>query len=81
MLETIGWIAAVLGISGAVFNNFKSNWCFVCWLVSNGLSGVIHYTQDIDSLLWRDAIFFGLAAWGFVLWKPQKKKSEVRSQN
>jgi hypothetical protein len=68
MIELMGTFATLLAITGVVLNNYKLWPCFLCWLVSNTITGWIHYRTRVWSLLARDIVFLGLAVWGLILW-------------
>ncbi len=71
MIETFGIISTILAVAGVILNNRKLIACFYLWLLSNGITALIHYDAGIYSLFLRDIIFFGLAVEG--LWRWRKK--------
>ena len=68
MIELIGFISMVFAIAGVILNNRRLRLCFLLWMVSNGLSLVVHAQAGIWSLLIRDAVFFVLAIEGWIIW-------------
>lgn len=70
--EIIGIITTILAVIGVVVNNRRLRVCFLFWLVSNALSGLIHAQASIWSLVARDAIFFVLAIDGWIRWGRKK---------
>jgi nicotinamide riboside transporter PnuC len=73
MTEAIGILAGTLAVIGVLANNARLRWCFLIWLVSNGLSAGLHVHAGMWSLAARDAVFFVLAIQGWYLWgrKPE----------
>ena len=67
-LEIIGTMATILAVVGVLANNRRLRWCFLVWLISNGLCLAIHAYAAIWSLMVRDAIFFILAIDGWFRW-------------
>jgi len=76
MIEIFGTIAMVLAIFGVVLNNRKRIYCFYFWMVSNAITGGIHYNAEIYSLLVRDLIFFVLAIEGIYQWRKRRYKKQ-----
>jgi nicotinamide riboside transporter PnuC len=70
--EILGIIATILAVTGVICNNRKMVACFYFWLLSNGLSGVIHFNCGIYSLLARDIVFWVLAIEGLIKWRRGK---------
>jgi len=68
MIEIIGIISMIFAIAGVILNNRRFRVCFLLWLVSNGLSLVIHAQAGIWSLVIRDGVFFILAVEGWIKW-------------
>jgi len=68
MIELIGTVSMVLSIAGVILNNRRLRACFILWLLSNGLSLVIHAQMGVWSLTIRDGIFFILAIEGWFKW-------------
>jgi nicotinamide riboside transporter PnuC len=68
MIETIGIISTILAITGVILNNRRLKICFLLWLISNGLSLIIHAQAGIWSLTIRDGIFLILAVEGWFKW-------------
>jgi len=66
--EIIGIIATIFAVIGVITNNRRLRICFLLWLLSNALSGIIHVHAGIWSLLIRDIIFFVLAIEGWFKW-------------
>jgi len=73
MMELLGIVATVLAIAGVLLNNRLNRACFILWLISNGMSCLIHAVIGCWSLTVRDAIFFVLAIQGYVLWGKKRK--------
>ena len=65
-MEIIGVASTLLAVTGVFLNNRKIRICFLVWMVSNGLSLLIHSRARIWSLTARDAIFLVLAVEGWV---------------
>lgn len=68
MIELMGTLATILAVTGVLANNRRLRWCFILWIVSNGLSAGIHADAGIWSLFGRDVIFFVLAIEGWIIW-------------
>lgn len=66
--EIVGIFATIFAVIGVVTNNRRLRLCFLLWLVSNALSGVMHAYAGIWSLFVRDVIFFVLAIEGWFKW-------------
>jgi len=62
-------IATVLAVAGCLANNRRRRICFILWIVSNAICGVLHYQAGLPGLLVRDVIFSVLAVEGFLKWK------------
>ncbi|MFA5692273.1 MAG: nicotinamide mononucleotide transporter [Acholeplasmataceae bacterium] len=75
-IELIGIAASVIAIIGVLMNNRRMRACFVLWIVSNGLSALIHVQAGIWSLAARDIVFFVLAVEGWLLWSERKRTCE-----
>ena len=75
MIEIFGIIATALAILGVVLNNRRLIVCFYLWLISNALTGWIHYDAGIYSLLIRDIVFFVLAVEGIYRWRKKTSKN------
>lgn len=72
MIELLGIVATVVAVIGVWLNNHKMIACFYLWILSNSLSGLIHWHDGRWSLCGRDAIFILLAIHG--IWQWGKKK-------
>ena len=66
--EIIGIVVTIFAVIGVITNNRRLRICFLLWLLSNALSGIIHFQAGIWSLLVRDIIFFILAIEGWFKW-------------
>jgi len=73
MIEIIGTISSILAVVGVIANNRRLRWCFLVWIVSNGLCAAIHIYAGIWSLFARDVVFFILAIEGWIIWGKVKK--------
>ena len=73
MIELFGTISMVLAVTGVVLNNRKMIICFWFWMISNAMSGWIHFDSGVYSLMVRDAVFFVLAIEGLIRWGKDKK--------
>ncbi len=71
-IELFGTIATILAVAGVILNNRKMIGCFYLWIVSNFLSGLIHYDARVWSLCIRDGIFIILAIEGIWQWGKRK---------
>ena len=67
-MEIIGVASTLLAVTGVFLNNRKIRICFLVWMVSNGLSLLIHARARIWSLTARDATFMLLAIDGWIMW-------------
>lgn len=74
MIEIFGIVAVAMAVVGVMANNRRLRWCFVLWLVSNGLTLAIHVDSAIWSLAARDAIFIALAVEGWFKWGKSTMK-------
>ena len=68
MIELIGTVSTILAITGVILNNRRLRLCFLVWLVSNGLTLIIHAQTGVWSLVVRDGIFLILAVEGWIKW-------------
>ena len=68
-IEIIGIAATILAVVGVLANNRRLRWCFLVWMISNTLSGIIHAYAGIWSLFVRDMMFLVLAVEGWKKWK------------
>lgn len=75
IVQIAGAVAGILAVTGVVLNNHRLRWCFVVWLVSNGISGGIHAWSGLWTLAARDVVFFGLAADGWFRWGRIERKA------
>lgn len=69
MQESISILATILAVLGVGLNNRRNRLCFYAFLVSNGLTALVHADADLWSLMVRDAIFFVLAIEGLFRWR------------
>lgn len=76
IIEIFGIIATILAVIGVLANNRRLRWCFLVFLVSNGLCLAIHAHAAIWSLVVRDAIFLILAVEGWRKWGKQAGKNK-----
>ena len=67
-LEIWGVVATVVAVAGVWANNHRMIACFGLWIVSNGITLVLHRRQRMWSLAIRDLIFLALAMRGWQLW-------------
>jgi len=77
IIETIGVIALLLGVTGVILNNRKFRICFIVWFVGTMLTASIHASAGIWSLFGKDLIFLVLSVEGWYRWK----KSEIGLAN
>jgi len=77
--EIIGGIVCVLAVVGVLLNNRKMIGCFYFWIVSNSLSGLLHWNAGQYSLCARDVIFLALAVEGLLKWRDEQKWRLPRS--
>ncbi|HSW63963.1 MAG TPA: nicotinamide mononucleotide transporter [Dissulfurispiraceae bacterium] len=75
MLELIGAIAAALAVAGVLLNNRMRRECFVLWMISNGLSLLLHLEAGMWALSVRDVIFFALAIDGWRRWGKRQRET------
>ena len=75
MMDIIGWLSSAMAVAGVVLNNFMCRWCFVLWMVSNGVSCFLHLRQtkrEGGRAMWplaaRDLVFLILAIDGWYRW-------------
>lgn len=78
MSEIAGLIVTVVAVWGVLLNNRLRRSCFILWLISNGLSAVIHAGAGMWTLTLRDVIFFGLCIEGF--WRWQSREGDTCSR-
>lgn len=71
--EILGVIAIIIAAVGVVLCNRKLRMCFLVWLVSNVICGIIHYHAGIWSLFVKDIVFFVLSIEGYFRWGKKKK--------
>ena len=70
----IGYIATLLAVAGVIFNNYRSRWCFLFWVISNLICLRIHLAahrrgaKDMLAMVARDIIFIILAVHGYLAW-------------
>lgn len=68
VVEIVGIVVLIMGVTGVLLNNRKFRICFIVWMISNALSGGIHAYEGIWSLMARDAAFFVLSIEGWIKW-------------
>jgi nicotinamide riboside transporter PnuC len=73
MFELIGTITTVIAVYGAWLNNRANKVCFLLWIISNTLSGGLHFHDGRFSLVVRDMIFLILAVLGYLKWSKTEK--------
>jgi nicotinamide riboside transporter PnuC len=76
--QILGAIATILAVTGVVLNNRKLIACFYLWLVSNAISGYLHYDASLHALLVRDILFSLLAIDGIYNWKTKRESKVVK---
>ena len=69
MIELLSTISGILAIAGVILNNYKLRVCFLVWIASNAMSAFLHIDAHMYALATRDVVFFGLAVWGYWLWR------------
>lgn len=67
----IPWICSLIGITGSIFNIYKSRWGFIFWAISNmGFIVYFIYTE-----FWSQVILFIVnligAICGFIKWSKE----------
>jgi len=67
-MEIVSLAATAVAVAGVVLNNRRRRACFLFWLISNGLTLVVHAWAALWGLALRDAIFLALAVEGFARW-------------
>lgn len=72
LLEIVGVLALLLGVTGVILNNRRLRVCFIVWMVGNILSASVHISVGVWSLLARDIIFFVLSIEGWFKWGKKK---------
>ena len=72
--EILGIGALILGVLGCLLNNRKLRICFVVWLISNTLNGIVHFRVDVWSLVIRDIVFSILVIDGWFRWGKKTKE-------
>lgn len=76
--EILGTLALILGVTGCLLNNRKLRICFIVWLISNALNGIVHVRVDVWSLLVRDVVFSILVIEGYVKWGKGNKMKRIK---
>lgn len=71
VITIVEWTATVTAIVGVMLNNQLDRRCFFAWLISNAISGWMHWRKAMWSLLVRDAVFFVLAIYGIYAWSQR----------
>lgn len=77
MIEILGAVSMILAVTGVILNNNRLRGCFYLWIISNLISGYLHFEGGMMALCLRDFIFTLLAIHGAWLWR---QKLEVREQ-
>jgi len=69
------WMLVVLTLTGTILNVKKNPLCFVFWILSN--LGWIYWDLKLGHI--PQAVSFviltGIAIWGLITWRREKKKS------
>lgn len=71
-------VATFLNISGLALissNSRYSKYCWLFWLLSNGMFVFITYSTGYMGLMFQQVIFFGLDLWGILNWFILKNNS------
>jgi hypothetical protein len=78
--EAIGWAATCGAVAGVVLNNYRMRVCFIVWLATNAVSGLLHVRGYLAgdpamlALAARDAVFSVLAVHGYLCWGGRTKR-------
>jgi len=73
-MNNFTWIIAVASITGTAANVLKKRWCFYIWLATNSFWCVYDIWLGCYAQAAIYVVYFGLAVWGLVTWKPIKKR-------
>lgn len=73
MLEILGAVSMIFAVTGVILNNNRLSGCFYLWIISNLISGYLHWQGGMMALCLRDLIFTLLAIHGAYLWKKVLK--------
>ena len=68
VVETLSIVAMVIAVAGVVLNNHRVRACFLLFLVSNTLCGIVHLHAGLWGMLVRDSVFLLLAVHGWWKW-------------
>lgn len=60
------WIATAICIAGTVVNIWRSNWCFLLWIVGEVMWAAFDIRQELYSRFALDALGLGLAILGAI---------------
>ena len=72
MLSIIGWITAIVCLTGTILNVKKIKFCFWLWLIGNVLWLCIDIYNGLWSRAFLDVVQGALALWGLIEWKSPK---------
>ena len=68
LLQVLGGAAGVLAVLGVFLNNHKLRSCFILFMISNAICGVVHTSTGLWTLVARDVAFFVLGIDGWYRW-------------
>jgi nicotinamide riboside transporter PnuC len=68
LIETLSIMAMCIAVLGVVLNNHRRRECFILFLVSNSMCGIVHLDAHLWGMLARDSIFLLLAVHGWWAW-------------
>jgi len=80
----LGWIAVVLGLTGAILNARKNIYGFYIWIVSNALMIFIYVSESVGVPFtegkWYGALLFAmyflLSIYGIIQWRKEGKNKK-----
>ena len=69
----VTWVFTAGAITGVILNIKKKRSCFYIWTVTNGAWAIVDFAKGIPAQGVLFTVYFGLAIWGIIEWKADKK--------
>ncbi|MFA7175560.1 MAG: nicotinamide mononucleotide transporter [Kiritimatiellia bacterium] len=63
------WAVTAASIIGTVANIYKKQWCFLIWLVTNGIWMTVDFMAGMYAQAFLFAVYVALAVWGLIKWR------------
>lgn len=75
-MSIITWIVGGISLVGTIANMKQKKWCFVMWMVGNSYWMYYSISRGLYPRAVLDAIYLGLAVYGFFEWRKMERKRE-----